>query len=337
MASFSECWGQLKAKGFKHANGKEVLTDNDKQSILDRTEMYKKEDGLSHDEAIRKSLQEHHDEAHAQVQSIHDQLGIKPVTTEAPPVQESPISTTAQPIQKESGTIETPPTEPTAVTTSPKGQPIETGIANRVLEAEGRTVIPGEGTTVAESVARGQELINKGEDPFLAARRLRGETSRAPSDDMATVAAYRGRLAVERAQARATAEANPKDIAAQEAFKSSEKRESDFIANEVQPAKTEWSRMGVSQQGLAPVDASTFDGLNTLAVDKLGRPLAPGEVLKLKGVEKGVQTKLAAETDSLKRLSSAVDKEYPNIKIPTKEQLGGILNDLKSKLTPCIT
>ncbi len=74
MASFSECWGQLKAKGYKHANGKEVLTDNDKQSILDRTEMYKKEDGLSHGEAIRKSIQEHHDEAHAQVQSIHEQV-----------------------------------------------------------------------------------------------------------------------------------------------------------------------------------------------------------------------------------------------------------------------
>ncbi len=74
MASFSECWGQLKAKGYKHANGKEVLTDNDKQSILDRTETFKKEDGLSHDEAIRKSLQEHHDEAHAQVQSIHEQV-----------------------------------------------------------------------------------------------------------------------------------------------------------------------------------------------------------------------------------------------------------------------
>ncbi len=184
MASFSECWGQLKAKGYKHANGKEVLTDNDKQSILDRTETFKKEDGLSHDDAIRKSIQEHHDEAHAQVQSIHDQLGIKPAALETAHVPKVETPVTAEPVQKESGTVETPPTEP----------PTGTGISSeRFTEAYGDSAPvantgKGAGAWKDEGLSRLDNFQKTGDvkdDPYSVLTNLReGRTpvSQYPSD-----------------------------------------------------------------------------------------------------------------------------------------------------------
>ncbi len=175
MASFSECWGQLKAKGYKHANGKEVLTDNDKQSILDRTETFKKQDGLSHDDAIRKSIREHHDEAHAQVQSIYDQLGIKPVAPETPP-------TTTESILK--------PTEVTPTGETPAG----TGISSeRFTEAYGDSAPvsntgKGAGAWKDEGLSRLDNFQKTGDvkdDPYSVLTNLReGRTpvSQYPSD-----------------------------------------------------------------------------------------------------------------------------------------------------------
>src|SRR5439155_1271224 len=99
--------------------------------------------------------------------------------------------------------------------------------------------------------------------------------------------------------------------------------------------KTAWHRMGVAQQGLASVDVSTFDGLNTVAVDKLGRPLNAGETLKLHRIENKVNGRVAAETQSLGRLSRAVDTAFPRTKVPTTDELFGILSKLKDRLTPC--
>ncbi len=91
MANFINCWNQLKAKGYKHANGEEVLDKNDRASIealiKDHTAL-----GVPHEEAARAAIQTHLDEAHAQLQSVYDQVKPAPVsqpteTPAAPPTE----------------------------------------------------------------------------------------------------------------------------------------------------------------------------------------------------------------------------------------------------------
>ncbi len=80
-----DCWEQ---------HGGE-LSANDKKSVLDRKDAYHNEEGLGHKESLIKSLQWHHDQAHAQLQSIYDQVGVKPASPEIPPpeVSETPTGT----------------------------------------------------------------------------------------------------------------------------------------------------------------------------------------------------------------------------------------------------
>ncbi len=200
MATFSKCWADLKSKGYQHAKDfGEVLTDKDKQSILDRAKTSKEEDGLSHNEAIRESIQFHHDEAHAQVQSIYDQLGIKPATPEPAPT--TPL-------------IE-PPSTPAEAAATNSGE--TTGIAARYREEEQPgSVIEGVGKTPDEARAFGHDFINKGGNPYDAINNK--GPKRELWQDVGIARAEYERLGNEKRAAEAQLEANPNDAQAKMAF-----------------------------------------------------------------------------------------------------------------------
>lgn len=73
MANFVDCWNQLKSKGYKHADGSEVLNEQDRASIEKRIQEHLKT-GLDPLEAAKASVKSHLDEAHAQLQSVYDQF-----------------------------------------------------------------------------------------------------------------------------------------------------------------------------------------------------------------------------------------------------------------------
>ena len=81
MASFIDSWNNLKAKGYKHEDGSEVLSDLDKESIIagikERIEL-----GTDPLEAARLAVQSHMAEAEAQLNEIYKQVGIE-VTPDA--------------------------------------------------------------------------------------------------------------------------------------------------------------------------------------------------------------------------------------------------------------
>src|SRR5437762_286064 len=76
MPNFIDCWGQLKAKDYKHADGSEVLNEQDKASMLARIQDHLKT-GIEPLEAAKLSVQSHLDEAHVQLQSVYDQVQAK--------------------------------------------------------------------------------------------------------------------------------------------------------------------------------------------------------------------------------------------------------------------
>ncbi len=113
MATFIECWGKLKSKDFRHADKSEVLSNEDRASIESLIEAHAKQ-GVPHVEAATAAIKQHLAEVEGQLQSIHEQVGVKPVT--APPAE--------------------PPVAPTAPV-EPVPQPdTVTGIANKVTEQE---------------------------------------------------------------------------------------------------------------------------------------------------------------------------------------------------------
>ncbi len=96
MATFIECWGKLKSKDFRHADKSEVLSNEDRASIEKLIESHAKQ-GVPHVEAATAAIRQHLSEVEGQLQSIHDQVGVKPVAAPAappakPPAPEPPVS-----------------------------------------------------------------------------------------------------------------------------------------------------------------------------------------------------------------------------------------------------
>ncbi len=307
MASFSECWGKLKAKGFKHANGKEVLTDNDKQSILDRTEMYKKEDGLSHDNAIRKSLQEHHDEAHAQVQSIREQLGIKPVEP------------TPAPTPKEEASAAVPPTEGTggANVAAMEQRPIETPEV-------------GQGIGQEQTRAAGHEWLDKDGDINKVISDF-NRTGKINEWDVGKGSAYLERLQSVTDKTSDALRDNPNDSALQEQYNHAVASEQKF-SDAFKPMATTASNTLKGFQGkttLTDEMADSFSGLDRKFREFQGREMTPEEAVKADRLAKKNAKVKSDYSEASQNLYKNADETYKAVKgpshVPTIQELAKAL------------
>ncbi len=316
MGTFSDCWG-------KHASG---LNDLDKQSILDRTETYKKEDGLSHGEAIKKSVQSHLDEAHAQLQSIYDQAGVKPTLVSQP--TETPTASSI-PKTAEVGA----PKEEAPTTSEVSGVPKDRGISQAKTEAElgAGSVEPGIGAELGSGIEYGRDFINKGGDPRLPIRRAT-TTGLVGKNEVGIVHAELERLRGERSKAAQALEANPDDPELQKSFSEADNAQRAW-RKELQPVLTKASdTLREAYAGSAPdADPGTYQGLADIFDEhfKGERQVTPEMRTEMAKAAKGVQRVRQSANDEMKNVEDTLVKQIKGGKVMSPIELDA---DLKSVL-----
>ncbi len=333
MATFSKCWADLKSKGYQHAKDfGEVLTDKDKQSILDRAKTSKEEDGLSHAEAIRESIQFHHDEAHAQVQSIYDQLGIK--TPEAAPAPQTEIPAApspkeeapTEPIAEQPNTIPTP-----AETQALNGGEDSVGIAERYREEQQPgSVIPGVGKTADEARAWGQDYINKGGNPYDAI------SNKGPKrelwQDVGIVRAEYERLSNEKRVAESALDANPNDAQAKMAFDNADLAQRKF-SKDSQPVLTRAGDALRAASRSYPREINSFSDFTDIVNDhfKGEVELTPEKRAELQKAVKAIKKGNVEATEARAKVTDEAVKKA-NGKVMDFDTLKSDLNTQMTKL-----
>lgn len=165
----------------------------------------------------------------------------------------------------------------------------------------------GEGITLEESVRRGKELLDGGADPdkivaqFLKDRKV-------SSDDMAVVRAHYNELAKKTNEAySAFGERSPQ---ADQAFAN----ERTFYNNAVKPMQTEWSKIGVAQQGGVDLDTGSVMGLRRAFQELHGKDLNPAQAEQAKQLS----DKVKFLDKEVERLKDKLDKAFKE-KGETKE------------------
>ncbi len=326
MANFINCWNQLKAKGYKHANGEEVLDKNDRASIESLIKDHAAL-GVPHEEAARAAIQTHLDEAHAQLQSVYDQ--VKPT-----PVSQPTETTTAQPLPEKVQSGEFGKTGYTAVS----DQPHVSTIANRFTEertASGELgeIAPGQGYSAKEMAAQGlkmspeeinqhvSDLMNGTGDPIAQGQAVRAEEARLSqrSNDLSRAASE-----------------DPSNIEKQTAADNAFKDVTDFHNGPVSRLKTVFHATGVGLQGELPVDLSTFNGLREKFLRDTGKPPTAEQEPQLKEMAEKVSNSVKEDNGAKQNLGQAIDKATARRKLPTYDEVRQSISD-RMKVEPCRT
>lgn len=210
-----------------------------------------------------------------------------------------------------------------------------TGIAQRIHEERGFSVMPGDGVDTPQMIARGRDLMGSGYDPEIRLRQMEQSGSNAVSaDDIALLRAKHEELGRATNAAEDQLRANPSSPTAKAQYNDAWNAESDW-ANRVKPFQTEWHKIGMAQQGTTDMDTGSFSGLRRGFVEAQGRDLKPSEVPKVQ--------KMA---DRVKRMSSDVEQSIKKYdEIVTRETKGRPPQDLNQlrerfanrirELTPC--
>jgi hypothetical protein len=202
------------------------------------------------------------------------------------------------------------------------GEPIQVGSANRYVKAAEQrgelpagTVQPGEGANVGQIIARGDTLLNRGADPYLAARRVAGQTGNAKSDDFAVMRSYYNRLAQNAAYARAQG-----DIGR---IQSAEKAQADYYRDYYAPAKTEWAKAGVSMQDEVPLQAWDYNAMINQAIENVGRPLTNKERGTIRGASEMARRAETQANGAQQKWNEGLDKWSENDRkpAPSKAQI----------------
>ncbi len=290
MAGFVDCWE-------KHASGLSAL---DKKSILDRTETYKGEEGLSHDDALKKSLQWHHDQAHSQLQSIYDQVGVKPETPVTPPSTET------------------------------------TGIAARYREDElgPGSVIPGVGRTPDEARAFGQDFINKGGNPYDAINRK--GPKRELWQDVGIARAEYERLGNEKRAAESALESDPSNPQLQKAFDAADAKQRQW-SKDAQPILTGAGDALRAATRSYPREINTFSDFTDIVNDhfKGEVELTPEKRAELQKAVKAIKKGNAEATEARAKVTDEAVKKAGGKVLPFDDLKSSLQNKMSELLKNC--
>lgn len=183
-------------------------------------------------------------------------------------------------VEQPSGQFGNTPEQPAGVGAGaqpPTGGASGVGVSHASLESSGLNPQRGAGRTWQQAVANGRNLLNKGENPILASRRLKGETSRSPVDDADVIRAHRELLSAGVDEARAVRDANPGDAGAQQLYDQAQVAEQKFVKEAVKPLGTMWHQIGQGLQGEATVNPADFNSVARVARDAKGKPLTAAE------------------------------------------------------------
>lgn len=166
----------------------------------------------------------------------------------------------------------------------------------------------GEGITLKESIDRGKELLKDGTDVGKIVADFQKD-KKVSSDAMATVRAAYNELAGK--TNKAYDEFGPESPQAKAAFT----EERSFYNNAVKPMQTEWSKIGVAQQGAIDIDTGTITGLRRAYNEASGKDFT------------------AAQEKTAKELSDKV-KELTDREKGLQDKIDKLMKDKESKATP---
>lgn len=146
----------------------------------------------------------------------------------------------------------------------------------------------GEGITLPESIQRGKDLLKAGANVDKIVKDFKAD-NKVSSDDMAVVRARYNELADK------TNKAYDKYGKNSEEAKTALKEERDFYNDAVKPMQTEWSRIGVAQQGRVDLDTGSvtaviraYEERNEEAPTEAQKEEIEKLVQKVNGLEKGI-------------------------------------------------
>lgn len=174
----------------------------------------------------------------------------------------------------------------------------------------------GEGLTLKESIDRGKELLKDGADVGKIVSDFQKD-KKVSSDIMATVRAAYNELAQK------TNQAYDKFGAESPEAKAAFTEERSFYNNSVKPMQTEWSKIGVAQQGAVDIDTGTVMGLRRAYNEVSGKDFTPQQEAKAKELSDNV-SKLTDQVDNLKKklndvINDSVEKKSGTFTEKTKK------------------
>ncbi len=328
MATFVNCWIQLKAKGYKHANGEEVLDKKDREyitsQIKERTDL-----GVPHTEAAKEVLQSLHDESRAQLQSIYDQVGVKPE-----PAPEAPAPITVEPTQTETAPPTQPPPTPAEVAATDSGE--TTGIAARYREQEQPgSVIEGVGKTPDEARSFGHDFINKGGNPYDAINNK--GPKRELWQDVGIARAEYERLGNEKRAAEAQLEANPNDPQAQKAFDNADAAQRKW-SKDAQPILTRAGDALRAATRAYPREINTFSDFTDIVNDQFKGEvnLTPEKRAEIQKMMKEVKKVNQKATDTRAAVTDEAVRKAGGKVLSFDELKKSLQSKMEQKLSDCV-
>ena len=205
---------------------------------------------------------------------------------------------------KEGKVGEPPPQEP-----NPNDLPfghLDTGISHDAQVARTKADLDveppqrGEGITTEESIQRGKDLLKEGADVDKIVSDFKSN-NKVSSDDMAVVRARYNELADK------TNKAYDKYGKDSDEAKKALNEERQFYNDAVKPMQTEWSKIGMAQQGRVDLDTGSVTSISRAFEERNG--VEPTEaqkeeieklVQKVKGLEKGIEDLKGKMDDAMK-------------------------------------
>jgi hypothetical protein len=264
-----------------------------------------------------------------------------PGAAEKPPETAKPVAPPAIAYDKE-GRLTQEDGKVVEVAPSVKESTSPGGIANRYLqEAIDRGELPESimvkrgGQTREAAMLEGRDWINKGGDPRLVAARIaRGGAASRP--ELNGIHAEYDRLRQLVRQLDDDAQSRPADAALRERLRIARGARDDFLRNILPISKAFASDALKTLQGVHPVDAETFSGLEELFKEHNGVTEINDTTRKaLRARSNGAKKLADKENGARKALDAAVDREFPDVHTPSPDQMREIVNKMAEDLTPC--
>jgi N-acetylmuramoyl-L-alanine amidase/Protein of unknown function (DUF2934) len=227
-------------------------------------------------------------------------------------------------------------TEPPPVTQG-ESEPWVSAIANRftaerAARGEVGEVIPGEGYSKEELLAKGLQMgpeqinqhisdlmNNSGGDPKLQAGAVRAEEARL--SQRSNAASRASEVDPANQQLRLDADNAFKDL-------------TDFHNGPVAKLKNNWHAQGMTLQGEIPVDLSTFNGMREKFLRDVGKPPPPKMEPVLRKVAKRVNDAAVADKQALQNLGAEIERQTTRRRLPTDEEVRTRIME-RMKVDPC--
>lgn len=187
--------------------------------------------------------------------------------------------------------------------------------AHQIIRAYDTSAIQplkGEGVSTEESIQRGKDLIESGLDVQKIVNDF-NDTKRLSGDDMAVARAYYNELA------RNTNQAADDFGTDSEEYNKSFSDERGFYNNVVKPMSTEWSKIGMAQQGVTDIDTGSYVGLERAYTDVSNKSFTPEQAVRAKELA-GKVKELEKENNGLQKKLDELYKTPEENKVQDKEK-----------------